>query len=304
MEGALETGFELDLTMLSLAKKLLRSFGIDTWRLYQKIQRASIEAAAREQNLVVLRDRLRRAIPDVSDQYSFDLDPGEFGAYWEAKMRTLHAFQIDCALKAVADIPGDNLTIIDIGDSSGNHGAYLKAVAPVGKIGRMLSVNIDPIAVEKVRAKGGEAVLCRAEDLADQSIRPDLFMTFEMMEHLRDPLGFLRAIATKCPAPILISVPFRRNSRFGGLKLRLARSGSNAPLTPESVHLLELSPDDWKLLFLLAGFRVEADYIYRQYPKYHPLYVTRPLWAQTDFEGFAVFRCQPDTRVSDLYTGW
>ena len=290
--------------MLSFAKKILRSFGIDTWRLYQKVQRASIEAAARDQGLIELRDRLRAVIPDVSDQYSFDLDLGEFGAYWEAKMRTLHAFQIECALKAVGNIQGNNLTVIDIGDSSGNHGTYLKAVAPAGKIGRMLSVNIDPVAVEKVRAKGGEAILCRAEDLAENSIQPDLFTTFEMMEHLRDPLGFLHTIATKCPAPILISVPFRRNSRFGGLKLRLAGSGSDKPLTPESVHLLELSADDWKLLFLLAGFRVEANYVYRQYPRYHPLRLTRALWAQTDFEGFAVFFCRPDARVSNLYTGW
>ena len=65
---------------------------------------------------------------------------------------------------AIEAVDGGGLTLVDIGDSSGQHGEYIRALAPAGKVGRFVSVNLDPVAVEKVRARGGDAILCRAEE--------------------------------------------------------------------------------------------------------------------------------------------
>ena len=164
--------------MLSLIKSVLKGCGVDTTKLYQALSAASVEAAAREQGLVDLRSRLRHALPDVSDQYTTGFDPLEYQRYWEPKMRGLHTFQVQCMLDAIEHIGGDNLTLVDIGDSSGNHAAYLKALIPMGKVDRVISVNQDPVAVDKVNSKGGEAVLCRAEELNLQDFSPDLFLSF------------------------------------------------------------------------------------------------------------------------------
>ena len=47
---------------------------------------------------------VREIVPDVSDQYSEGFERAEYARYWEPKMRGLHAFQIDCALRAIEEI--------------------------------------------------------------------------------------------------------------------------------------------------------------------------------------------------------
>jgi len=292
----------LTLSIITILKSLLRISGIDTKKLYQTLSVKSLEAAAREQGLVGLRAELRRVVPDVSDQYTAPIDPSEFKRYWECKMRGLHSFQVQCVLDALKLMDGDNLTIADIGDSSGNHGAYIKSLAPHGKVGRMISVNLDPVAVEKIQDKGGEAVLCRAEELSNLDIQPDMFLSFEMLEHLTDPIRFLYSLAISHSAPLLISVPYRQNSRFGGESLRSPLSAGE--LSPESIHFFELCPEDWTLLARFSGYRCAFTRVYRQYPRYHPLRVMAPIWRTLDFEGFLVLLLIPDRTLADRYTGW
>jgi hypothetical protein len=53
-----------------------------------------------------------------------------------------------------------------VGDSAGTHLTYLKTLLDrQGVQARTLSVNLDPVAVEKIRARGLEAIQCRAEAL-------------------------------------------------------------------------------------------------------------------------------------------
>lgn len=276
---------------------------MDTRVLYQSLSALSVDAAVREQGLSALREKLRQVVPDSSGQYTASIDKDEFQRYWERKMRGQHAFQIQSVLDVLEKVPGQDLTIADVGDSSGNHGIYIKALAPKGKVGRLVSVNLDPVAVDKVKAKGGEAVLCRAEELSKQNINPDLFLSFEMLEHLTDPMRFLHSLAVSSKAPILISVPYRRKSRFGGNVLRTA-TRTEGELSPESVHLLELCPEDWKLLAQLSGYRCDMERFYRQYPRYHPLRLMAPLWRKLDFEGFLILYLVPDRVLADRYTGW
>ncbi len=291
--------------MLNALKSVVRSFGIDSRKVYQTLSARSVDAAVREQGLADLRAKLRVQIPDLADQYTQGIDPVEYARYWETKMRSIHAFQIDSALQALESLGGDRLTVVDVGDSSGNHGAYLKAIAPPGRIDRMVSVNLDPVAVDKIKAKGGEAILCRAEALDTHGLQPDLMLLFETLEHITDPLRFLHTMAADGNIDnILLTVPYRVNSRFGGDLIRRAAADIPGEITPEQVHIFELSPEDWQLLARLAGYRTDFCRIYRQYPQRSWARLMKPVWRRLDFEGFISLSLKRDDALSSHYTGW
>ncbi len=283
----------------------LGALGADPRALYQTLSAASIDAAIAEQGLGGLAARLRGIVPDLSDQYTDGFDRIEYQRYWERKMRGLHAFQVRCIEEALAGLGRDGLVLADIGDSSGNHSLYLKAMLPPGRLARVISVNLDPVAVDKVRAKGGDAILCRAEEMDLEGIRPDLFLSFEMVEHLTDPVRFLHGLAARGSAEhLLFTVPWRRVSRFGGAEFDLADDRLPARMTPESLHVFEFSPADWVRLARLGGYRVEWTRIYRQYPRRSPLRLTAPLWRAFDFEGFVAVFGRRDLSFARRYSGW
>ena len=291
--------------MLGAIKSAVRALGLDAGKLYQAISLRSIEAAVREQGFAELREKLRERVPDLTHQYTKEIDRTAYDRYWEPKMRSVHAFQVDSALRAMADIGRDDLKVVDVGDSAGSHAAYLKTLAPKGQIERMVAVNLDPVAVEKIKAKGGEAILCRAEELDAQGLRPDLMLLFETLEHFTDPLRFLHAMATEGNVEnILFTVPYRVRSRFGGDLIRNTISEIPGEITPEQVHILELSPEDWQLLARLAGYRTNFCRIYRQYPRRSVLRLMKPVWRKLDFEGFIAISLKRDLSLSERYTGW
>jgi hypothetical protein len=293
------------MNVLGLAKNLGRCMGFDTRAFYQRLSAASIDAAVAEQGLAPLADQLRQVIPDISDQYTGGFDPTEYERYWERKMRGLHAFQVQLMLDATAVLGRDELVLADIGDSSGNHARYLTALAQPGRIGRVVSVNLDPVAVNKVRAKGGDAILARAEEMDLEGIRPDLFMSFEMVEHLTDPIRFLHRLAERGSADhLLMTVPMSPKSRFGGADLRQSEDCMPSRFTAEEVHLFELCPGDWLILARFAGWRPVFQRIYRQYPCYSSFRLTQPLWHRLDFPGFWGVLLRRDDGVSRRYADW
>lgn len=290
---------------LAVAKTCLRACGLDARAVYQNLSAASVRAAVAEQGLSGLVARLRDLVPDLRSQYTGAFDEAEYARYWEIKMRGLHAWQTTCALKALESFDRDGLVLADIGDSSGHHGRFIKGLAPAGKVARVISVNLDPVAVEKVRARGGEAVLCRAEALDTQQIRPDLFVSFETIEHLTDPVRFLHALAAEGSAEhLLMTVPYRRTSRFGGERLREPEATLPATLTAEDVHVYEFSADDWLLLAKFAGWRPLFTDVYLQYPRRSPLRITAPLWRRLDYEGFFAAFLTRDLGLARRYDAW
>ena len=288
-------------------KSVLRSLGVDTRAVYQSLSAASITSAVVEQGLDDLQARLAKVIPDLSDQYTETPDPVEYQRYWRIKTRALHAWQVRLMLDAVDRLKptGRGMVLADIGDSSGNHGRYLKALAEPGTVERVVSVNLDPIAVEKVRAKGEQAILARAEEMDLHDLRPDLFMTFEMVEHLTDPLRFLHRLAEAGSADhLLMTVPYRRQSRFGGVELRWPLERIPQSMNAEGLHMFELCPDDWLALARLAGWRPVFTSRYLQYPQRGPLRITQPLWRRLDFEGFWGVLLTRDLSVAQRYVDW
>jgi len=288
--------------LLSLIKNMVSGVGLDYRTIYQVVSAHSLESAIREQGLVELRNQLREIIPDISDQYDKPFDREAYNRYWEIKMRGMHAFQMSCVIDAVRHLGGKSLVVADIGDSSGNHARYIQSM--VREISHVISVNKDEAAIKKVRSKGGEAVLCRAEDLKLNGRNIDLFMSFEMLEHLTDPTRFLHKLAVSNGASyLLMTVPYRRMSRVGLLELR-SRNSLPSRMTAEDVHIFELSPEDWLLLARFAGWTPIFTRTYLQYPRYSFLRVMAPIWEKLDFEGFwgALFQC--DLSVAQRYVDW
>ena len=71
-----------------------------------------------------------------------------------------------------------------------------------------------------------------------------------------------------------------------------------------TTHILELAPEDLKLLALHSGWKVVYDQIYRQYPKYGLMRIMKPWWERFDFEGFYGMILTRDDSWSSLYKDW
>jgi hypothetical protein len=269
--------------------------------LYESIPNKSIRAAMREQKLLPIYDQLIKIVPDITHQYSsFDIDTD----YLRLATRAQHAFQISL-VKEVLSLPefssGKPLTIVDIGDSAGTHIQYIKGLFQNLKI-RSLSVNIDSAAVERIKKQGLEAICARAEDLTSHSVNADVFLSFEMLEHLMNPFTFLNNISQTSCKFLAVTVPYVMHSRVG---LNHIRNNQKHKVSPENTHIFELSPEDWRLVFKHTGWAVVAEKIYYQYPKesFFSSWLM-DYWQKHDFEGFYGVILKPDKTWSALYNGW
>lgn len=254
----------------------------------------SLRAAGREQGLEDLAIRLD-GLGGVEQQYTTNRIDSE---YLRWKVLLLNAFQIALA---APEMPKDESLVVDIGDSSGRHLAALKAFNSDSRA-RFLSVNLDPVAVEKAKARGLEVLQSRAEDLASRGLSADVFLLFETLEHMPDPFHFLHDLALKSSCRALVmTVPYVRRSRLG---LHHIRHDLREKVGAERVHLLELSPEDLRLLFLFTGWRIRKEKIYLQYPRFGPMRAMKAAWRRLDFEGFYGAVLERDDRWSSLYESW
>ncbi len=261
----------------------------------QSILKTSIEKASKEQDLKDLANKLRKIVPDITDQYStFKIDT----PYRDVKARNQHAFQISLVNEIIEEFKKP--TIVDIGDSAGTHLQYIMGLHPQKM--QCLSVNLDTQAVEKIKQKGLEAVNARAEDLHSYNINTDIFLCFEMLEHLMNPCHFLHEVSTNTNAKYLvITVPYLENSRVG---LHHIRRGGLRDVYAENTHIFELSPNDWKLLARHSGWNIAKERIYRQYPKRGLFWITKALWKRFDFKGFYGMILIKDDTWSSKYMDW
>lgn len=265
--------------------------------LMRKLMLRSLNDAARQQGMDIIIRRLEKAVPDISGQYStFKVDD----AYMNTKIRNMHAFQMSLVESAIGDFK--SATIADIGDSSGTHMQYIKELYSSGRDLKCLSVNSDKLAVEKIRAKGLDALYARAEDLSQHGVNADIFLCFEVLEHLSDPCAFLYALAHKTTASfLLVTVPYLKTSRVG---LHHIRGGLKGPVRAENTHIFELSPQDWKLIARHSGWAVAEEKIYRQYPGTGLMRAMSPVWRRYDFEGFYGMVLKRDFSWSEKYKDW
>jgi 2-polyprenyl-3-methyl-5-hydroxy-6-metoxy-1,4-benzoquinol methylase len=287
------------MTVKRILKNIFSSFGFDLTKLSHRIASFSINMAVIENGYAPLLKKLRAIQPDISDQESSGKE--SFNDFWELKRRTLQAFQCSLMLNALNSMPYGKLTVVDIGDSAGTHMLYLKELLRDKFDIDTISVNLDQRAIDKIKAKGLKALLCRAEELDLGDRKVDLFTSFQMVEHLHNPSIFFRRLAKKTSCnKIVVTIPFMKISRVGLLPVR------NKIMFAEDVHIFELSPQDWTLLILHSGWRIAHSEIYYQYPKNIPFisWLLSWFWKETDFEGFLGLILEKDTVFSDLYQNW
>lgn len=265
----------------------------------------SLIASTKERSEADLKKKLESIVPDLIDQYStWSIDMND--RFTVEKIRSQHAFQINTALKAIQfliDKKKDVINIVDVGDSSGTHMIYLKYLLSDFPIDiHVLSVNLDKRAIEKIKQKGINALLCKAEDLTKNNIDADIFLSYEMVEHLFDPISFLHSIAlnTKCDY-FVITVPYVRKSRVG---LHHLRNQTDKCVFAENTHIFELSPEDWNLIFNFSGWRIIFSDKYTQYPKKGLLNIMKYEWRRFDFDGFYGVILQRDLKLLKLYKDW
>jgi len=266
-------------------------------RAYFGILKHSLNKAIKEQKLDRLLRQLEAIVPDISDQYTNWLISDNYDVL---KTRAQHAFQLSLVNRIINKL--NNPLIVDIGDSSGNHLKYILGLYSEKKDISCLSVNLDAKAVEKIKSKGLNAIHARAEDLAEYNVSADVFICFEILEHLMNPFYFLHELSTKTSARYLIlTVPYAKVSRVG---LRHIRSESKEGANAENTHILELCPEDWKLTVKHSGWGIVAENIYLQYPRKSLLRFTKFLWKRHDFEGFYGLILERDDSWSSKYKDW
>lgn len=267
-------------------------------RLTESILIKGIHSAVREQGLTPVYNQLTDIVPDITHQYSaFDID----SEYLNTVVRAQHSFQISLvndALLRLENSPEEPLTIVDIGDSAGTHVQYIKELHKNRNI-RSLSVNIDSEAIRRIKEKGLEAIQARAEDLASLSIKADIFLCFEMLEHLMNPFEFLKNISQTPCKVFIVTVPYLANSRIG---LHHIRHNQKRKVNPETTHIFELSPKDWRLIFKHTGWAIMAEKIFLRYPQKSPFrFWYKNYWRSHDFEGFYGALLTQDDTWSSLY---
>ena len=269
-------------------------------RWEERLASASIRAAAREQGLAQLLEALPRIVPDLTRQYtSFRVE----SEYDRVKVRGMHAFQVNLAGWAIERVQRGTapISIVDIGDSAGTHLRYLQEIHRHLPL-ECLGINVDEQAVMRIRERGLPALRVRAEDLVSRGITADIFLLFETLEHLMNPIQFLHDLSqrTACRA-LVVTVPYLARSRVG---LYHIRAGRREACGPETVHIFELSPEDWSLIFRHAGWSIVEARPYLQYPRRGVLRILRPYWRWRDFEGFWGAVLERDNSWTDLYEGW
>lgn len=269
--------------------------------LKEKICALSLRFCLAENGWTDLVSKLRAIVPDISNQESSE--EASFNAFIDLKRRAMHAFQCNLMLKAVKCLNRNKLTVVDIGDSAGTHMLYLRGLTGNEIRLETVSVNLDPRAIKKIEDRGLKAILCRAENLELEK-DVNLFVCFEMLEHLHNPAIFLRRLAKrKETSLVLITVPYLKQSRTG---LHHVRNRANKIIHAEEEHIFELNPEDWTFLMLHAGWKVVLSEIYYQYPRiYFPIsWLLARFWRRTDFEGSWGVLLERDMTFSDLYQDW
>jgi len=259
----------------------------------------SLKLAVWEQGLRKLYKELLEVVPDIDHQYTTIAIETD---YFRLKERATHAFQVKLMTKALSLTGNKNpVGVVDIGDSAGTHIKYIKHIS--NKKLNCLSVNMDNVAVEKIKDMGLAAICGRAEEVAYPS-DTQIFMTFFLLEHLTDSCGFLHKLSNEpdCKA-LIMTVPYVKQSRVG---LHYIRRGKGFGASAETTHIYEMSPSDWELIFKHSGWAVSFDRIFYQYPRCIPIvsWLLRRFWRRNDFEGFYGAVLTPDDTWSKLYQDW
>ena len=271
---------------------------VDNWMLW------SLKKVYRKNNYESVIKEFESLDIDLSRQYT---ENGRMNPYRWYKLNNQHCFQTLFTARMLRKyINGKVLNLVDIGDSAGTHlkkiGLLMAGEAGGGVQINGVSVNLDPVAVDKINRNGGNAILCRAEEYEPET-KVDCYLSYEMVEHLHNPALFWHRLAKANKGEyMVVTVPYLRKSRVA---LHYSWGGGK-DITAEQEHIFELCPLDWEKIALHGGWRLLEKEIYLQYPENIPLLSRwlRRIWRKKDYEGFLGLMLKRDTTVADRYLAW
>jgi len=189
---------------------------------------------------------------------------------------------------------------VDIGDSDGSARLLFEKSMKNCNIDS-LGINIQPEAVEKIKAMGLNAECIDAMDLPKRGRRYDAVSVFETLEHLPHPIGFMQNMSKIINKRLIISVPLIVKSRVS-LKYLTGKWEREKTPTIANNHIFELSPEDWTKIFLHTGWQIEDQWHVRQYPKRGLLKVLMQYaWRKLSFEGYWFVSLKKDDTYSSQY---
>lgn len=225
----------------------------------------------------------KKHYPDFKNHFANEIISDEV----EARIRLLVVNEVSFIKAVISNLlkVKPHVSYADVGDSDGSVQLMLKEYFQDSQLSTV-GINMQKQAVEKIQKLGLDAIHADAIDLAKRDISYDVISLFETLEHLPDPIGFLNSIHGIVAENLVVSVPFIRKSRIGLSYLSGGWPDGVKP-TIENQHVFELSPTDWKKIFLHSGWKVNSEMKLFMYPEksLHRL-LLEPYWRRISFDGF------------------
>ena len=98
-----------------------------------------------------------------------------------------------------------------------------------------------------------------------------------------------------------MTLPYLSESRVA---LEHIRNETKEKVHSENIHIFELKPSDWKLIFKHTGWEINYEQIFLQYPKKNPLRLLKSSWKKYDFEGFYGVILKKNSNWTEKYLDW
>jgi 2-polyprenyl-3-methyl-5-hydroxy-6-metoxy-1,4-benzoquinol methylase len=239
----------------------------------------------------------KKYFPHFKEHFTESVDDEEI----ESRIRLLVAFETLFMKKAIVDFDGTGITYADVGDSDGSVRLLLSDFFSEEKL-NTIGINLQSRAVEKMKKQGLNAICADAMELGKQKIQYDFVSLFETLEHLPDPIGFLKGIKPIVKEELIISVPLIVKSRVG-LGYLSSKWLPNKKATIENTHIFELSPEDWEKVFKHAGWKIVREDKLKMFPARSPhRLILQPYWRHLSFDGFWFVALKKDPTFSSRYS--
>lgn len=175
--------------------------------------------------------------------------------YEEPSLAERHAGDRSDALRRVAALGpllGPSVALLEVGSGSG---AFLESVRP--HVGSALGVEPERAAREWLAARGGPPLLPEL-DAVDGSF--DLIVAFHVLEHVPDPVGFLRRLRPllREHGTLVVEVP-----SVDDVLVAVYGAGAYLPFYYQKAHLSYFSPATLARALRLAGYEARVEGVQR-----------------------------------------